>query len=584
MTKKQKLELTWVGKDKRPKLEPRILIEDPSKSYHAKEKRSENDLFDNMLIHGDNLLALKALEQEYAERVKCIYIDPPFNTGQAFENYDDGLEHSLWLGLMKERLEILKVLLTEDGTIFIHIDDNEIGYLIALADDIFGRENRKYIITFKQGSATGHKTINPGCVNTTNFILIYSKKSSSWSPNRMYAAREVDRRYNQFIENRSAPSSEWSIVPLMQVFAKERGLSERDARKLVSENPAQLDRWIEANACRVVQLVNPDYDAVGAETRDYIDKSLSSPEKIFHQKRDNYPDIYLKNGKRIIFYEGKMKEIDGRKVTAEPLTTLWDDILSNNLHKEGGVKFPKSKKPEYLIRRCIEMSTQPGDIVLDSFAGSGTTGAAAHKLRRRWIMIELGDHANTHILPRMKAVVDGADLSGITNVTKWKGGGGFRYFELAPSLLEQDKYGNWVISKEYKPEMLAEAMCKHMGFTYAPSDDPEEYWRHGHSTETDFIYVTTQNLTHGALAKIADDVGPDRSLLICCRAFNADADAFENLTITKIPQSILRKCEWGRDDYSLNVENLPMAADEDDDDGVDMPLFADRDAGKGAGE
>ena len=132
--------------------------------------------------------------------------------------------------------------------------------------------------------------------------------------------------------------------------------------------------------------------------------------------------------------------------------------------------------------------------------------------------------------------------------------------------------------------MLAEAMCKHMGFTYAPSDDPEEYWRHGHSTETDFIYVTTQNLTHAALAKIADDVGPDRSLLICCRAFNADADAFENLTITKIPQSILRKCEWGRDDYSLNVENLPMAADEDDDDGADMPLFADRDASKGAGE
>ena len=219
-------------------------------------------------------------------------------------------------------------------------------------------------------------------------------------------------------------------------------------------------------------------------------------------------------------------------------------------------------KPERLLKRIIELSSLPGDIVLDSFAGSGPTGAVAHKIGRRWSMVEIGEHADTHVLPRLQKVIDGTDQGGISKAVDWKGGGGFRYFTLAPSLLSQDKYGNWVIAKDYNPAMLAEAMCKHMGFTYAPSSDPQEYWLHGSSTETDFIYVTTQSLTYDACAKIAHDVGPNRSLLICCKAYDEGADAFENLTMVKIPTSILQKCEWGRDDYSLNIQNLPMAEDE----------------------
>jgi adenine-specific DNA-methyltransferase len=198
---------------------------------------------------------------------------------------------------------------------------------------------------------------------------------------------------------------------------------------------------------------------------------------------------------------------------------------------------------------------------------------------RRWIMVEIGDHADTHIVPRLQKVIDGSDQGGISKAVDWKGGGGFRHFTLAPSLLEQDKYGNWVIAQDYNPAMLAEAMCKHMGFTYAPAQDPAEYWRHGHSTETDFIYVTTQALTHDACAKIAHDVGPDRSLLICCKAYDAAADAFENLTLVKIPTAILQKCEWGRDDYSLNIQNLPMAEDDEAAEadaragGAGLPLF-----------
>ena len=199
----------------------------------------------------------------------------------------------------------------------------------------------------------------------------------------------------------------------------------------------------------------------------------------------------------------------------------------------------------------------PNDLVLDSFAGSGTTGAVAHKMGRRWIMVELGEHCHTHIIPRLRKVIDGEDAGGITKPVNWKGGGGFRYYRLAPSLLEMDSFGNPVISKEFNANMLAEAMCKLMGFTYAPSE--EFYWQHGHSTETDFIYVTTQTLTRDHLAALSEEVGKKRSLLVCCSAFRGKADAFHNLTLKKIPSAVLHKCEWGHDDYSLNVANLPKA-------------------------
>jgi adenine-specific DNA-methyltransferase len=280
--------------------------------------------------------------------------------------------------------------------------------------------------------------------------------------------------------------------------------------------------------------------------------------RIFRLVRDGYPEIYLIGGKRILFYSDKLKQIDGKYVTGEPLTTIWDDVLSNNIHNEGGIAFPKGKKPEALIKRVLDLTTEDGDWVLDSFAGSGTTGAVAHKMGRHWIMVELGDHCDTHIIPRLRKVIDGEDKGGITEAVGWKGGGGFRYYHLAPSLLEKDRWGNWVIAKDYNAAMLAEAVCKLMNFTYAPSDSL--YWMHGHSSETDSIYVTTQSLTHEQLAAISDEVGENRSLLVCCKAFRANPDAFPNLTVKKIPQAVLRKCEWGKDDYSLKVENLPMSA------------------------
>ncbi len=561
---KQKLELTWIGKEKRTKLEPRILVEDPEQSHHANHRVTSADIFDNRLIFGDNLLALKALEQEFSGKVKCVYIDPPFNTQQAFEHYDDGYEHSIWLGLLRDRAEALRRLLSNDGTLFVHIDDNELGYLIVLLDEVFGRANRVSVVSFKQGSATGHKSINPGVVSTTNFILIYAKNKSAWTPNRVFTARaERDKRYGQYIENYEDSFEGWRFSTLASAFAASIGLPERGLKKaLGDEYEEKIASFVLKNAGRVIQLARPDYSAVSGAAREMIDASRADPTVVMKLGRDGYSDMYFIGGQRILFYSDKLKLIDGEYVAGEPLTSLWDDILSNNLHNEGGVEFPKGKKPEALIKRCFDLATKPGDIVLDSFAGSGTTGAVAHKMGRRWIMVELGEHCHTHIIPRLKKVIDGEDKGGITEAVNWQGGGGFRYCKLAPSLIINDRWGNSVVNPEYNAAHLAEALCKIEGFTYAPSE--VQWWQHGNSSERDFIYVTTQNISSEQLQALSDEVGSDQSLLVCCAAFHGvtaakASERWPNLTLKKIPKMVLARCEWGHDDYSLNVANLPMA-------------------------
>ena len=394
-----------------------------------------------------------------------------------------------------------------DGSLFVHIDDNELAYLIAILDEIFGRRNRISVLTFKQGSATGHKSINPGVVNTSNFVLLYAKDKSHWQPNRVFTARaERDRRYGQFIENVAEHYTSWRFTTLRKAFARSEDAPERGLKKaLGAAFDVKIAKFVHENANAVIRLAPPNYSAVSSAARAMIDKSRVTPNAIMKLERDGYPDIYLSGGQRLLFYADKLKLVDGQYVPGEPLTTIWDDVLSNNLHNEGGVEFPKGKKPEALIKRCLDLATNINDLVLDSFAGSGTTGAVAHKMGRRWIMVELGEHCHTHVIPRLKAVINGEDKGGVTGAVGWQGGGGFRYFKLAPSLLETDKWGREVISKTYNAEMLAEALCKLEGFTYAPSD--AVYWQHGHSTERDFIYVTTQTLGMEQLQQLSEEVG-----------------------------------------------------------------------------
>ena len=415
MNSKQKLELIWDGKEKHPRLEPRILVEDSAKSYHAKIRHGDNDIFDNMLIHGDNLLALKALEQDFAGKVKCIYIDPPYNTGNAFDYYDDGLEHSIWLNLMRERLEILKHLLSEDGSIWISIDEKEGHYLKVLCDEIFGRHNFVIQTTIQRGGVTGHKAINPTPVQVCDYMLTYAKNKEQWVYHPVYAPRGYDKAYNKYIVNWDEPYQKWEIAPI---------------KKLLSERKCSIDELLQTDGHRIIRTAQPDYNAVGKEIKYLIDKSEKNPSCIFYLHRENNPDIYMKDGERILFYKDKLRKIDGKWITVELVTNLWTDMNYQGIAKEGGVTFRKNKKPEAQIARILEMATMPGDLVLDSFLGSGTTCAVAHKMGRRWIGIELGEHCNTLCIPRLSRVINGEDSTGVSKKYEWHGGGGFRFYEL----------------------------------------------------------------------------------------------------------------------------------------------------------
>jgi len=218
-------------------------------------------------------------------------------------------------------------------------------------------------------------------------------------------------------------------------------------------------------------------------------------------------------------------------------------------------------KPEGIIERIFQIATMPGDLVLDSFAGSGTTGTVAQKMGRKWIMVELGEHCHTHIIPRLKKVCDGTDQGGISKTVNWQGGGGFKYYYMAPSLLKKDRYGQWVINQEYNATMLAAAMAKHENFRYCP--DEVSYWKQGQSSEKDYIFTTTVHLTPEHLDRIREEMQPDESLLICCKSHFEGADSrFDNITVRKIPSMLLGRCEFDRDDYSLNIVDMPRSPDE----------------------
>jgi adenine-specific DNA-methyltransferase len=535
MAGKQKLELTWIGKENRPKLEPRILLEDPAKSYHAKHRVTDGDIFDNQLIFGDNLLALKALEAEFAGKVKCVFIDPPYNTGSAFTHYDDGVEHSIWLSLMRDRLEIIRRLLSEDGSLWITIDDNEAHYLKVLCDEVFGRIN--FVANIVWQKAYGPRSNAHLISDSHDHILVFAKDKPKASFGLLGRSDEQTAKYrNPDSDPRGPWKPENSSISLL---SGQRG--KQFAKTGVSEN------IFEIVSPTGVRHLPPKNRCWAFSPRKY-EELLADGRIMFGADGNARPSV-----KRFL------SEISSGVIAQS--VWLHDEVGHNqDASREIRALFPDdafgTPKPEKLLHRIIHLATNPGDLVLDSFAGSGTTGAVAHKMGRRWIMIELGEHCHTHVIPRLQKVIDGEDKGGISEAVNWQGGGGFRYYKLAPSLLRQDAYGQWVINKEYNAEMLAQALCKLEGFTYAPSD--AHYWMHGHSTEKDFIYVTTANLNHEQLQQLSDEVGTERSLLVLCTAFRGKGE-YPNLTVKKIPKQVLSRCEWGHDDYSLQIENLPKA-------------------------
>lgn len=579
---KQKLELTWIGKGEEINAEPRILLYDEEKSYGDQNT-------ENMLIHGDNLLALKALEQEYAGKVKCIYIDPPYNTGSAFEYYDDNLEHSIWLRLMRARLEILRNLLCEEGTIWIQIDDEEQAYLKVLCDEIFGRGNFINMISVNMKNVAGasgggeDKRLKKNC----EYIIAYAKNYSLLPLfNGPYEYTEMSELVQQYIDE--GKSWKYTTVLLdpgekeyigstvdgdgneIKVYAR-NNIQTMSINQVAKRDGITLKEAYRKYGINVFRTTNAQ-TSIRTRIIDYrkekdITESVLSIEYIPRTGKNRgvvYEQFYKDDVCNLFVWLRDTSEIiDGELYKKDLQGTYWDmNAWMKNVTKEGDVTFPNGKKPEQLVYQIIDMTTQSGDLILDSFLGSGTTAAVAHKMNRKWIGVELGEHCYTHCKPRLEKVIDG-EQGGISKTTNWQGGGGFRFYELAPSLLKKDSFGNWIIDSEvYNADLLAAAVAKLNGYYYVP--DETTFWKQGKSMEQSYIFTTTQYVTAEYLDNLSKEMEFGDRLLVCCPAFDTGLQKrYDNIVIKKIPQSVLDKCEYGKSDYNLNIIDTDDFVEED---------------------
>lgn len=583
-----KLELTWYGKENEIKIEPRLLIENKDLSNIENDPQTEN-----MLIHGDNLLALKALENKYAGKVKCIYIDPPYNTGSAFEHYDDNLEHSQWLSLMKPRLELLKNLLCDNGCIFLQIDDEEQAYLKVLCDEVFGRNNFVNMISVNMKNTAGasgggeDKRLKKNC----EYILIYSKNYNYFENfNPIFEYTEMIKvvedyrkqnktwHYNSILIDAGKKfyigSTETGNGSEIKVYVRKNPIIKSIKQTMKEENLTEEEVYYKYSnfifEAKDAQTSIRDR-VINAKTNFKIIDDLVSIEYVpttGKNKGKIYEQFYKGNKCRLLAWLKDIGEIRNSILYKKDLQgTYWDLTAQiNNVTKEGSVIFPNGKKPEELIKRIIYMSTtNPGDFVLDSFLGSGTTAAVAHKMGRKWIGIEMGDHAYSHCKVRLDKVISGEDKGGITKAANWQGGGGYRFYELAPSLINEDAFGEYIINKDYNADMLAAAVALHEGFTYNPSE--ETFWKQSTGSENSYLFVTTKHVTTAYLQAIADTMQEGEYLIIACKSFDKTAEnAFENIVVKKIPQMLLSRCEFNKDNYNLNIVHPPVYDEVEDDD------------------
>ena len=546
----KKLELTWVGKDKKISVEPRILIENKKLSNIENNENTEN-----MLIHGDNLLALKALEPKYAGKIKCIYIDPPYNTGAAFEHYNDNLEHSIWLGLMKERLVILRNLLREDGFIACHIDDSEGSYLKVLMDEIFGRENYqtsfyvrvRYSGKILKQDMNYHKEIEQ--------IHIYRKEYGAIpNLNIQEAGYDQFRYYIKELDNGK----------IINLGGKKVEIFEKGQYKLEKGKGTEYglkEIWASGTIL--------DGNSSGRFFRDYLDGRVAEDGlgvlyKVWGIGNDRFDYRYFTGPKRTNATKGKyyqgvpVEQLGKEKVEKKLPINNFFDLAGNfgNCRLEGGVEFRSGKKPEILLELILKYFSNPNDIILDSFLGSGTTAAVAHKMNRRYIGIEMGEHAYTHCKVRLDKVISGEDKGGITKNINWQGGGAYRFYELAPTLINEDKFGEMVINKEYSPEMLANAVALHEGYNFNPNK--EIFWKQSKSTENSYLFVTTKYVDINFLNNIKNDMEDEEYLVIACKNYDKVLEKkYSNIEIKKIPEMLLEKCEFNVENYNLNIVSFP---------------------------
>lgn len=523
-----KLELTWYGKDEPIRVEPRLLIENVALSNTAADPDTQN-----MLIHGDNLLALKALESKFAGQVKCIYIDPPYNTGSAFEHYDDNLEHSQWLNLMRPRLEILWRLLSEDGSLWISIDDDEQAYMKVLCDELFGRSSFiASIIWQKRTSPDMRAVISDG----HDYVLVYAKDKDLFKQvrNRLPLSEEQRRSYKNPDND---PRGPWTST---------------DCTAQAGHGTADQFYTLTTPVGRVIELPK---SLCWRFTKERMEEEIAAGRIWLGKDGTGVPrkKTYLKDSTGVVPWTLWMNKEVGHNQEAK---------------KENNALFGSSNafdtpKPERLIQRIIHIASNPGDLVLDSFLGSGTTAAVAQKMGRRWIGVEMGNHAYTHCKVRMDKVIAGEDPGGITKAQNWQGGGGYRFYEVAPTLINKDPFDEYVINEDYDANMLAAAVALHEGFRYHP--DGDLFWKQSVGNENSYLFVTTRHLNSPYLDSIKDTMEEDEYLIIACRSFDSGLDkAYDNITVKKIPQMLLERCEFGKADYNLNIVHPPVYDDCDE--------------------
>ena len=404
---------------------------DKSRLVPTFERDENGTIKDNLIIKGNNLLALHSLKSEFAGKVKLIYIDPPYNTGNDSFAYNDNFNHSTWLTFMRNRLLIAKELLREDGTIVISIDHNEVAYNLILLDEIFGRTNRKNIVTVKRSSVSGAKVINPGVVNVAEALLIYSNNSNSWKPNKVFKEKVRDERYNNFITNIDDNPEYWKYSSVLDAFSIDKQIEKSKLKKVLGTNyEIELEHFFYENKDKIIRFAGLDDKSISAGIRSLKLISKNDNSKTYVFERENLNTYYLFNGNAILFFKDRLIKIDEEWKFGEMISDIWDDVLPNDIHNEGGVTLRKGKKPEKLLNRILDLTTKENDIILDYHLGSGTTAAVAHKMNRQYIGIEQLDYGNNDSVIRLENVLNG-EVSGISKLVNWQGGGSFIYLELA---------------------------------------------------------------------------------------------------------------------------------------------------------
>lgn len=419
--------------------DPKVLtnakrIDQNGENNFDKFNRNENGtITDNLIIKGNNLLALHSLKKEFAGKVKLIYIDPPYNTGNDGFKYNDRFNHSTWLTFVKNRLEIAKKLLTEDGVILVQCDHHEMGYLNILLDEVFGKENKIQQIAIKVASASGFKAVNPGPIDVLENIFFYSKNKKAVKFKKNYVVTGYHKNYNQYLDNNDSNFENWKLIPLKEKVIQENGYkNEKELKNKLGKNYLLfLQQMIEDYAyqnCNNIVSVR-DLHKPTQLIKKLQDKSKIDRNRIFVYDKQDGEKTYIINGGALAFYSSKIREIDGEMKVTELLTNFWNHISWAGIANEGGVKLKNGKKPEKLLKQILELNTNENDIVLDYHLGSGTTAAVAHKMKRQYIGIEQLNYDENDSVVRLQNVIQG-DKTGISKSVNWQGGGSFIYLEL----------------------------------------------------------------------------------------------------------------------------------------------------------